>query len=78
MDRVETMIRLKEIDAEIKALKDEKEILRTHAIVQGWATMQVIVRWNAPSLAWWKEQHPRSWEKHCIQNTYERFTPEKV
>ena len=78
MDKVETLIRLKDIDAEIKALNEEKEILRLHAIAQGWATMNVHLRWNAPTLSWWKEQHPRSWEKYCTKKPVERFTPEKV
>jgi len=78
MDRVETMIRLKDIDAEIKALIDEKKRLQAHAVAQGWAKLKVHLRWNTPTLDWWKEQHPRSWEKYCTQKPVERFTPEKV
>jgi len=78
MNRVEITKRLKDIKDEIDALEAEKKALQAKAVAQGWATIKVHLRWSTPTLDWWQEKHPRTWERYCTQKPINRFTPEKV
>ena len=74
MNKQETLGRIVEIDAEIKRLEKERKQLRANAIANGWAIYKVHIRLSAPSLAWWKEHRPATWEKHCSEKPVKTFT----
>ena len=66
--------RLAAVEAEIKALQKERDELRQDCVDFGWATWEYTVRLSAPSLAWWKEHRPATWEKHAKATQVKKFT----
>ena len=65
--------RLAEVEAQIKELQKERDELRQDCVEFGWATWKYKVRLSAPSLAWWKEHRPASWQKHANPVTVKTF-----
>ena len=74
MNKVETLGRIAEVEAQIKELGAEREALRLEAVKNGWARWEVKISLRAPSLAWWKEHRPATWEKHAIPTKSKKFT----
>lgn len=74
MEKTETLGRIATVEAQIKALTTERDALREYAIENGWATWTYTVRMSAPSLAWWKEHRPATWEKHAKATQVKKFT----
>ena len=74
MNKQETLGRIAELEAQIKADTAERDKLRLDAVANGWAVWSVSIRTNVPNLAWWKENKPRSWQNYCKQSTAKRFT----
>jgi len=62
------------IDAKIKKLQAQQKALRAEAIESGFAYYVQTIRDNAPSLTWWKEQHPKTWQRYAKQTTVNTFT----
>ena len=75
MNKQETLGKIAALDAEIKAKTKERDQLRLDAIKNGYATWTYTVRMNAPSLAWWKEHRPATWEKYATAKDVKHFTP---
>lgn len=66
--------RLASVEAQIKELQKERDELRQDCVDFGWATWTYTVRLSAPSLAWWKEHRPATWEKHAKETSVKKFT----
>lgn len=73
MTKQETITRIAEIEAQIKTLGKERDALRIEAVANGWARWVTTIRFNAPNLAWWKENKPRTWEKYATPSKVKRF-----
>jgi hypothetical protein len=74
MTKQETLGRIAELEAQIKADTKERDALRLDAVSNGWATWTFTVRMGAPSLAWWKENRPTVWRKYAKETTVKKFT----
>ena len=74
MDRIETLGKIEANKAEIKRLQEENIALQKQAITKGWAMWTFTVRQTAPSLAWWKEHRPATWEKYATETQVKKFT----
>lgn len=64
----ELIAELAEVETGIKLLQKKRDELRDEAVTKGWAEWKFTIRQTAPSLAWWKEHRPSSWQKH-VKNT---------
>ena len=62
------------VDAKIKKLQLEQRKLRTEAVDGGFAYYAQTTRRTAPTLAWWKEAHPRTWSRYAKESTVNHFT----
>ena len=65
---------LAEVETGIKLLQKKREALREKAIIKGWAMWTFTVRQTAPSLAWWKQHRPATWEKYTTDTQVKKFT----
>jgi sugar (pentulose or hexulose) kinase len=74
MDKIETLGQIAALEAQIKELTAQRNTLRDEAIMNGWATWTFTVRLQAPSLAWWKEHRPATWEKYATETQVKKFT----
>jgi hypothetical protein len=74
MNKQETLGRIAELEAQIKADTAERDKLRLDAVTNGWAKWTVSVRINVPNLQWWKENKPRSWKNYCKSKPVNKFT----
>ena len=74
MDKIETLGKIAELEAEIKEKTKERDQLRLDAVTKGWAKWTVSVRINVPNLQWWKENKPRSWKNYCKSKPVNKFT----
>ena len=74
MTKQKTLGEIAAIEAQIKSLTKERNELREKAIIKGWAMWTVTVRQTAPSLAWWKEHRPATWEKYATETQVKKFT----
>ena len=74
MNKQETLGRIAELEAQMKADKAERDQLRLDAVANGWAKWTVSIRVNVPNLQWWKENKPRSWKQYCKNSTTKKFT----
>ena len=73
MEKLETLDKISKIEAKIKKLGKERDELRAQAITNGWAHWTYTIRMTAPSLQWWKENRPRTWEKYATANKVKKF-----
>ena len=73
MDRIETLGKIEANKAEIKRLQEENIDLQKQAVLNGWAMWKFTSSQRAPSLAWWKEHRPATWEKHVKTIEVKRF-----
>ena len=62
------------LEAQIKTLTKRRDTLRLEAIEAGAARWVITTRTYAPSLAWWQEQHPKTWERYVTKGTAKNFT----
>jgi len=74
MNKQETLGRIAELEAQIKADTAERDQLRLDAVANGWAIWSVSIRTTVPNLQWWKENKPRSWKNYCKNTATKRFT----
>ena len=74
MDKIETLGRISELEAQIKTATKERDELRAASVANGWATWSYTVRMSAPSLAWWKENRPTVWKKYAKETSVKKFT----
>ena len=74
MNKQETLGRIAELEAQMKADKAERDQLRLDAVANGWAKWTVSIRMNVPNLDWWKENKPRSWKQYCKGKPTKKFT----
>jgi len=74
MNKQETLGRIAELEAQIKADTAERDQLRLDAVAKGWAIWSVSIRTTVPNLQWWKENKPRSWKNYCKNTATKRFT----
>jgi len=74
MNKQETLGRIAELEAQIKADTAERDQLRLDAVANGWAKWTVSIRVNVPNLQWWKENKPRSWKNYCKSKPVKKFT----
>ena len=74
MDKIETLGRIAELEAQIKTATKERDELRAASVSNGWATWSYTVRMSAPSLAWWKENRPSVWKKYAKETSVKKFT----
>ena len=74
MDKIETLGRIAELEAQIKTATKERDALRVASVANGWATWAYTVRMSAPSLAWWKENRPSVWRKYAKTTQVKKFT----
>ena len=75
MEKLETLDKISKIEAKIKKLGKERDELRAQAVTNGWAHWTYTIRMTAPSLQWWKENRPRTWEKYATANKVKKFEP---
>ena len=61
---LELFSKLSEVEMQIKQLQKKRDELRDEAVTKGWAEWTFTIRQTAPSLAWWKENRPATWQKH--------------
>jgi hypothetical protein len=73
MDKLATIERLAAIKTEIDALNEERKQLQADAVEQGWAKWMKVAVSKTPTLAWYKEQYPRSWEKYITTGSRTEF-----
>ena len=73
MNKQETLGRIAELEAQMKADKAERDQLRLDAVANGWAIWSVSIRTHVPNLQWWKENKPRSWQKYCTNKPVNNF-----
>ena len=73
MEKLETLDKISKIEAKIKKLGKERDELRAQAVTNGWAHWTYTIRMTAPSLQWWKENRPRTWEKYATANKVKKF-----
>jgi hypothetical protein len=62
------------VDAKIKKLQAQQQILRAEAVEGGFAYYVETIRNTAPSLTWWKEQHPKTWMRYAKEGKVKHFT----
>ena len=62
------------VDAKIKKLQAQQKMLRAEAIEGGFAYYVETIRNTAPSLTWWKEQHPKTWMRYAKEGKVKHFT----
>ena len=62
------------IEAKIKILTKQRDQLRAEAIEAGVAQWVETQRTYAPTLAWWKEQHPKTWQRYAHVGRVKNFT----
>ena len=67
MTKRELIAELAEVEVGIKLLQKKREALREEAITKGWAMWKFTISQRAPSLAWWKEHRPATWEKYATE-----------
>lgn len=65
---------LAKVEAKIKLLTKQREQLRAAAVEAGVAQWVETQRTYTPDLKWWKEQHPRSWQRYMRPGTVKNFT----
>jgi len=69
MTKHETLGRIAELDAQIKALKKELDDAKQEAILNGYAvwkyTMNGELSNKAPDMKWWKEHRGQSFQRLC-------------
>jgi len=73
MTKRELIAELAEVETGIKLLQKKREALREEAITKGWAMWKFTISQRAPSLAWWKEHRPATWQKHVKTTEVKRF-----
>ena len=73
MTKRELIAELAEVEVGIKLLQKKREALREEAITKGWAMWKFTISQRAPSLAWWKEHRPATWQKHVKNAEVKRF-----
>ena len=73
MTKEKTLGEIAAIEAQIRSLTKERNELREKAVTKGWAMWTFTVRQTAPSLAWWKEHRPSTWQKHVKSTEVKRF-----
>ena len=74
MDKLETLGRIAQNEAQIKELTKERDALRDIAVKNGWAQWTFTVRVSAPSLKWWKENRPTVWQKYATTSQVKKFS----
>ena len=74
MDKLETLGRIAQNEAQIKELTKERDALREVAIDYGWAQWTFTVRMSAPSLKWWKDNRPTVWQKYATTSRVKKFS----
>jgi len=74
MDKLETLGKIAQNEAQIKVLTKERDALREVAIKKGWAQWTFTVRMSAPNLKWWKENRPSVWEKYATTSQVKKFS----
>ena len=62
------------VEAKIKKYQAQQKVLRAQAIDGGFAYYVETIRNTAPSLSWWKEQHPKTWQRYAKASTVNHFT----
>ena len=62
------------VEAKIKKLQAKQKELRADAIEGGFAHYAETFRNTAPSVTWWKEQHPETWMRYTKTSTVKHFT----
>ena len=73
MDKLETMAKLIEIENKIADLNNQRKRLRQTSVDNGWAKWVKVVTTKTPTLAWWKETYPRSWQKYTSKGSRTEF-----
>jgi len=73
MEKLETLAKLRGIEAKIKKLGKERNELREQAVKNGWAHWTFSVRMAAPTLQWWKKNKPRTWEQYATTTQVKKF-----
>jgi len=61
------------VEAKIKKLQAQQKALRAEAIEGGFAHYVQTIRNTAPSLTWWKEQHPKTWQRYAKETKVNTF-----
>ena len=61
------------VEAKIKKLQAQQKALRAEAIEGGFAYYVQTIRNTAPSLTWWKEQHPKTWQRYAKETKVNTF-----
>ena len=74
MDKLETLGKIAQNEAQIKVLTNERDALRDVAIKNGWAQWTFTVRMSAPNLKWWKENRPSVWQKYATATPVKKFS----
>ena len=69
MDRIETLGKIADLDAQIKALKEELNKVKEEAILKGYAMWKFTnngeLSNKAPDMNWWKAHRTQSFERLC-------------
>jgi hypothetical protein len=73
-EQAEIQNQLAIVEAKIKKLQAKQKALRAEAIDGGFAYYLETIRNTAPSLTWWKEQHPKTWMRYAKEGTVRHFT----
>jgi hypothetical protein len=67
-------IEIAKIEAKIKQLTKQRDALRAEAVEAGVAQWVETARTYTPNLDWWKEQHPKTWQRYMRTGTAKNFT----
>ena len=73
-EQAEIQNQLAIVEAKIKKLQAKQKALRAEAIEGGFAYYLETIRNTAPSLTWWKEQHPKTWMRYAKEGKVKHFT----
>tara|TARA_R110000823_G_scaffold224412_1_gene352435 strand:+ start:165 stop:398 length:234 start_codon:yes stop_codon:yes gene_type:complete len=74
MDKLETLGRIAQNEAQKEELIKEIAALRDIAVKNGWAQWTFTVRQSAPSLKWWKVNRPTVWKKYATTSQVKKFS----
>jgi sugar (pentulose or hexulose) kinase len=66
--------KIKKLQAQMSRRLTRQQILRAEAVEGGFAYYVETIRNTAPSLTWWKEQHPKTWMRYAKEGKVKHFT----
>ena len=73
MTKQETLGKIAELEAQIKAATKERDALRLEAVSNGWAMWTYTIRQSAPSLACCKYNRPTVWKKYAKETSVKNY-----